>query len=200
MALWNASPYICSHSIKALSIPNVISPSACYCTAAVVYTGLRKEPCEPGGNCVKSPCELPVRWLGLQARSQNGEGARGGGRRGGGERRRDGAGGGGGGKPQCWKQAGRQAGRELAGSGCTWGAGFHLAGKNTVSNKGGGWALCLGVIGHFRLDLTSLNKGVFIACLWHSLWTYGGWLSCCDKPFMVFPVAHMWPIVSQKCN
>lgn len=59
-----ASPSICSHSIKApLSIPNVISPSACYCTAAVVYTGLRKEPCEPGGNCVKSPCELPVRWL-----------------------------------------------------------------------------------------------------------------------------------------
>lgn len=31
--------------------------------AAVVYTGLRKEPCESGGNCVKSPCELPVRWL-----------------------------------------------------------------------------------------------------------------------------------------
>lgn len=58
-----ASPNICSHSIKALSFPNVISPSACYCTAAVVYTGLRKEPCEPGGNCVKSPCELPVRWL-----------------------------------------------------------------------------------------------------------------------------------------
>lgn len=58
-----ASPNICSHSIKALSIPNVISPSACYCAAAVVYTGLRKEPCEPGGNCVKSPCELSVRWL-----------------------------------------------------------------------------------------------------------------------------------------
>ena len=62
----------------------------------------------------------------------------------------------------------RQAGSELAGSGCTWGAGFHLAGKNTVSNKGG-LALCWGVIGHFQLDLTSLNKGVFIACLWRSL-------------------------------
>lgn len=90
-----ASP--CSHSIKALSIPNVISSSACYCAAAVVYTGLRKEPCEPGGNCVKSPCELSVRWLAdrwvcrLAAR----KGREGGGRRGrriekkGGGRRRD---------------------------------------------------------------------------------------------------------------
>lgn len=51
-------------ALKAFSTPNVICPSACYGTAAVVvYTGLRKEPCEPGGNCVKSPCELLVRWL-----------------------------------------------------------------------------------------------------------------------------------------
>lgn len=63
-------------------------PCACYCAAAaaaaaaaVVYTRLRKEPCEPGGNCVKSPCELPVRWLADRcvAGQQPKQGGRGGG-------------------------------------------------------------------------------------------------------------------------
>ncbi|KAK1901591.1 Nuclear receptor subfamily 1 group D member 2 [Dissostichus eleginoides] len=52
-----ADSLVSGHSTEVLSLPNVIC--ACYCTsAAVVYTGLRKEPCEPGGNCVKSPCVI----------------------------------------------------------------------------------------------------------------------------------------------
>lgn len=56
-----ASLHHISHSNK--SPPPSASKRDQPVIAAVVYTGLRKEPCESGGNCVKSPCELPVRWL-----------------------------------------------------------------------------------------------------------------------------------------
>lgn len=168
-------------ALKAFSTPNVICPSACYGTAAVVvYTGLRKEPCEPGGNCVKSPCELLVRWLADRWVCRPGAGK---GREEGRRIREKGRGKGGGSveRTQFWKQACR----ELAGSACTWGAVFHLAGRNTVcKGKGGGgggdggvWVLCLEVIGHFQLDLISINKGLFVNSLWLSLWTYSDLLS-----------------------
>lgn len=70
----------------------MICPCACYGAAAVVCTGLRKEPCEPGGNCVKSPCELLVRWLADRrvCMPSSKEGREGESEEGGGQRRREG--------------------------------------------------------------------------------------------------------------
>lgn len=64
----NVTVTLCTGSSALLASPSIKAPplkrdQPCYCAAAAVYTGLRKDPCEPGGNCVKSPCELPVRWL-----------------------------------------------------------------------------------------------------------------------------------------
>lgn len=146
----------------------MICPGACHAAAAavVVYTGLRKEPCEPGGNCVKSPCELLVRWLAdrwvCMPRAKEREGGRRTARMGGCRRE----------KKKIEKKEGVQKGlvseSKLAGSGLHVRGRLSSCGGRMLSAKqsrreggagGGGGRGCRWVMGHFRSDVTSINKG-----------------------------------------